>query len=616
MKPKITIDREPISSEEILARRNFTQVMSNVKLMQKPFFKSTWFISSVAATAIAGMALVAYLNTGKTSENNTPDPVTEELSAAPATAILADTTISYSEDSPCIHPPVPGAEKKYSTYTINNQEGATIQHPTGTKITIPKNSISDNNGNIVKGKVDILFREFHTTEEIILSGIPMTYDSAGTQYHFESAGMFDIRAQQNGNNLNIAPNAKIKIELASDKKDARFNFYELDTIQRNWVYLGKEQVKGKNKKEEKGEIITVKNNIKDLECDSAISANSNTTNKYQDPVITKKQNEIVKLESKLTTLKKSKPVEPKEASLKRPTFNLNVDPQEFPELESFEGTLFEVSEENNNFSREWYNQQWNDVKLSEHISGVSYKLDLTKVSGGRSNTNTLIVFPVFKGANLEKAQKIYTEKLEAYNKKVKEQEVELARKQEELKVAIAQKEEQLRVEAADRRRKEAEERARQQQLMMQNSGAVATGNVVYTNDKQFIAQSIASRTFSIERFGTYNSDCPQKLPHQRKIMALYLDGSKNPLIPTSQLYLCDKRRNLVYNYYPETMRKLQYDPEGINTIMFFDKEGYAHFFGPGDFKIIPESASKYEFVMRRSESKITDPDDVKKILSL
>ncbi len=48
MKPRIDIDREPVSSEEILARRNFNQLMTNAQLIQKPFYKSNWFISTVS----------------------------------------------------------------------------------------------------------------------------------------------------------------------------------------------------------------------------------------------------------------------------------------------------------------------------------------------------------------------------------------------------------------------------------------------------------------------------------------------------------------------------------------------------------------------------------------
>ncbi|HRD40305.1 MAG TPA: hypothetical protein PLC65_16880, partial [Bacteroidia bacterium] len=69
---------------------------------------------------------------------------------------------------------------------------------TKSKIKVPQNAFVNKAGPDIIGDVEIQYREMHDQADIIASGIPMTYDSAGTKYHFESAGMFDIKASQNG----------------------------------------------------------------------------------------------------------------------------------------------------------------------------------------------------------------------------------------------------------------------------------------------------------------------------------------------------------------------------------------------------------------------------------
>ena len=52
--------------------------------------------------------------------------------------------------------------------------------------------------------MEINFQEYHTEAEVILSGIPMQYDSAGTKYTLETDGMFKLSGKQKGSRVEIA----------------------------------------------------------------------------------------------------------------------------------------------------------------------------------------------------------------------------------------------------------------------------------------------------------------------------------------------------------------------------------------------------------------------------
>ena len=57
--------------------------------------------------------------------------------------------------------------------SFDNKDGFELHQPNGTHVAIPKNAFVDEKGKRVKGKIDLKFREFHTAESILMSGIPM-----------------------------------------------------------------------------------------------------------------------------------------------------------------------------------------------------------------------------------------------------------------------------------------------------------------------------------------------------------------------------------------------------------------------------------------------------------
>jgi hypothetical protein len=137
-----------------------------------------------------------------------------------------------------VQPPVFAWDVKKALYTINAAEGGVIQYITGTKIYVPQNAFVDAQGKPVTGAVQIDYREYKDPVDFVFSGIPMTYDSGGVSNTFESAGMFDIAASQEGRQVFLAKSKPLKMDFVSTDSSTSYNFYVLDQ-DKGWVNKGK-----------------------------------------------------------------------------------------------------------------------------------------------------------------------------------------------------------------------------------------------------------------------------------------------------------------------------------------------------------------------------------------
>ena len=132
--------------------------------------------------------------------------------------------------------PIEGTNEAPRMFQVNADQAKSIDLGNGGSLEFPANAFVDENGKPVKGKVDIEWQEFHSLGDIMLSGIPMKYDSAGVNYDFESGGMFTIHASQKGNPVEIAPSKKVGVNVASIQDTPCYNFYEIDEESGDWTY--------------------------------------------------------------------------------------------------------------------------------------------------------------------------------------------------------------------------------------------------------------------------------------------------------------------------------------------------------------------------------------------
>lgn len=265
-------------------------------------------------------------------------------------------------------------------FNIDPTQETALKLENGTSITIPANALVDKDNKPVKRTVRIKYREFQSSVDILLSGIPMSYDSAGVKHNFESAGMFDISASTEDNNpVFIKQGANVNVQIATSKKDNNFSFYYLDTITKKWDYI---------------------------------------TTKRPDENLDKKE-KMAELASKiqLQEQEKNKLLKPKKYSKTDKIINFDVNYSSFKELAPFHSLVWRYAESNKKNDpslNKWiYSEKWSNIKLEAIGSSMSvYRLNL--MSAGRQFS--MLVEPVLSGKDLEKAQNEFMEKYVSYQK--------------------------------------------------------------------------------------------------------------------------------------------------------------------------------------------------------
>jgi len=132
--------------------------------------------------------------------------------------------------------PLPGFEIKPRHFNVSATEASVIELPNGGSVAFPDNAFVDAAGNPITGTVTVAWQEFHSLTDIMVSGIPMDYDSAGVQNHFISGGMFTIDAAQNGHEVELAKGKEATVALATYDPKPSYNFYSLDESTGKWSY--------------------------------------------------------------------------------------------------------------------------------------------------------------------------------------------------------------------------------------------------------------------------------------------------------------------------------------------------------------------------------------------
>lgn len=124
----------------------------------------------------------------------------------------------------------------YQHYGLTTRQAHTIQLQSGSVLQVPAQAFVTQEGKEVKGQVQLQYREVQTPVAIMLSGLPMTYDSAGTAGQFVSAGMVEIYATQQGKQLELAKGKELQLKMAGWQAEANYNLYYLEPESQKWVY--------------------------------------------------------------------------------------------------------------------------------------------------------------------------------------------------------------------------------------------------------------------------------------------------------------------------------------------------------------------------------------------
>ncbi|MGK4568837.1 OmpA family protein [Flavobacterium sp. 3HN19-14] len=143
-------------------------------------------------------------------------------------------TIFISHEIPKVND-LGGLKLEEDTFAINAQKQEVVNYKSGSKITIPADAFTDENGNVIKGKVDLTYVEYRNPVDFILGNIPMDYEKD----HFNSAGMYKILAFKDGNPIFLRDGKTIDIDFPLESELPNLNFYNYDTISNKWTELSK-----------------------------------------------------------------------------------------------------------------------------------------------------------------------------------------------------------------------------------------------------------------------------------------------------------------------------------------------------------------------------------------
>jgi hypothetical protein len=578
MKKKINIDRDPINGGEITSRMNFNQLLSNFPgYIKLPFYKTGWFITTVASVAVL-VTVTAILF----SNNNAKDGV---ISASPP--VTTESIITYAEDTPCINPPIKKLDIQSDSYYCENEVGGEFTHSSGSLIKVPKNTFVDKNGNSLNGEIELRYREFHDPIDFILSGIPMTYDSAETEYTFESAGMIEIYGYQNGNPIEIAVGKSIRIEMNPKDGSSRFNLYELDTSSGDWGYKGKTELVSEDMDESIGAPSVTSKTSKD-------DMISNIMKTKEAIEVTKTELAIAKKE--VIEHKKTQPSKPKASVNKDRQFDLDVDPKEFPELKNYSSLTFEVDKNDRNFSADVYDIEWEDISLSEKEKGKSYYLTLFKGSAKK----TFSVFPIFEGTDYEKAMVEFNQNFSTYEKELDKRISNEKKIQEKYEKQMKLYESELALE-------------KKRQADFEKNQATYFAQVKQAQ-KNIVGISIVARAFEVTQFGTWNCDSPVSKPSGAKVNASFADNAGVNL-GLHNVNLIEKNKNAVFTYGESQFNNFKFNPKEENTIVAFTANNEIAIIKPIYFKDMPKE-KKHQFEMEIIDVKSMTVKNVKEKLNL
>ena len=556
MEPRFNIDRPAVNDEEIDKHKDFDKLLEKFKQqsLQKARSDRSWWRNKRVrySTVIAGVAVVctitylAISNQNKKTNETLTTQNQNQNTTQPATSSQEQETRNEKPGTRnFINPPSKKLAVAYSSYKVNNSKGGEIKHHTASKIRIPKNSFVDKNGHDIVGDVTIEYREFHDHSDIIASGIPMAYDSAGRPYNLESAGMFDIKGSQDGEPVFIKDGKKVDVEMASASAENKFNQYYLDTLKKNWEYI-KRDTPSKNK--ETGQKPK-ENNIAQSE-----NPKMEKLKKDIEVVIPKRIDSVQTVYTrKMEVLPKPKePFKPLKPSGKQ-TFNIDASPKDFPELSSFSNLLFEIGDENKNYTKEMNEITWNDVKISEGPQkGKNYLLTLRYMN----RVEKLVVYPVLSGADYDKAEKKYQQKFGEYQALLEKRQSDETKLKEELEAK------RLAYEGEMKRKQEEYERVRAEIARQRDQQMGGFSNLNF--------QSKATRVFQVAKFGIYNSDCPHAATEGQSVKPVFLLSSSGKVLVPESIFLVSHDENSVYNL--QKNMPVNYKADGNYSFVVFRNE--------------------------------------------
>ena len=487
---------------------------------------------------------------------------------------------------PFINPPLNDLKPTFVSGKINANEGGIYENNNGSKLIIPAAAFRNPDGKLVEGDVDIKYREMHDYVDFFLSGIPMTYDSAGVKYVLESAGMVEIYAEQNGQQLKMDPGKEIKVELISYinmprlNMSPKYNIYKLSASSRNWEYQNVDNIQIIDELDNEGfeneELRNLRTNYQTYLSKTSIL----------------EVNEIAVLEATIEI--PTKPVRPVRANKDHFSFDLDISDNASPVVknlgEKYQNIIWHISPNSPEINTNAFKLEWESMDLKPIDNGPDF--ELTLINGDRKEY--ILVTPALSGNEFSKAMSLYDTSMEIYRNKLKDRELTL----EKNRNSIIEKYYSLK-EAS---KKEFIRTIENWRIKNQNDPSL----------NQIVRKKIINR-FVANEFGIWNCDRPIH-PDDLEIEGNF-ELDKNAEVTDEIAYLVNKNRNTIVRIYAKDGAKINFDQKSDNLMWMVTKDNQIAIFRQEEFKKINQKkGGNHTFRLKVEPDALKSEEDVRKVL--
>jgi hypothetical protein len=470
-----------------------------------------------------------------------------------------------------VNPPnIEAAKPIFASYKVPAYDGGVIEHESGSKITIPKEAFEYNNGKVVTGQVDILYREFHDFIDFFLSGVPMTYDSLGQTYNLESAGMVEIFAEQGGQRINIRPGKSLEVELVSVVEvpnlnvPPSFNIYKLNETERKWEYTNIDNIEYLEVKPEQVSIGHIAYEFQKEYFDRLIELEI----LHKD--LLKKVNNSIPVPKE--------PVRPTQQREDALVFNFDLKSQlkeAAPVLYgAYKDALWQLHS-SEKIQRSELDHQWETLELVQ-LNELDFKLTLI----ASDKTQTILINPLLVGSAFQKAMDSYGNALDNYSTSMNDWEQKIANK-----------------------KKEIQENMQAQKSIAQKNYKENLLSLQTENNKEdilpLIQRTKVVNKFKADELGIWNCDRPV-LPELSKFTAKFKLPSGKVLHNLTGYMAC-KGQNTVQKFLVDRKTPMHLDLSKEYLIWLVLPDNKIALLKPKDLKSIDPKESKQQFTLSMIE---------------
>ncbi|MEN0004416.1 MAG: hypothetical protein AAF798_09740 [Bacteroidota bacterium] len=487
---------------------------------------------------------------------------------------------AYFQAQAFVNPPLEQIKPTFASYSVNTNQGGVYEYETGSRLVVPAEAFMDDYGKLIEGEVAIHYREMHDYVDFFLSGIPMSYDSAGVRYNLESAGMVEIFAEQNGQRVRMAPGKSIDVELVATINvpnlniPPKYNIYKLDTEARNWEYqdIDRIQLLDETVLEESDPLYEAKQTY--------LSTLAQIEQRIEEALGTQEM-----------TAEPEAPRAPQAYDKNYPTLELDFlesvlqgNQQALLQLkEQYGDVIWQIAPSSPAYDERAFEVVWQSASL-EPLQNDEFKLTLMH----EDTQVPLHVRPVLMGAEYEQAMALHQDQLAAYEKELAAWNARLAEQRTALEATM-----------------QAERKAAKETY----DAAIASINN-QTADARF-QRKIVNR-FQAKSFGIWNCDRPIA-PDYQEVEATFSDNTGKAFNQKTG-YLVDKKKNTIFRFLATDGATVPFDANSENMLWVVTDDNQIAIYKPEAFKRINQKKGSHNFELQRIDRKVEDEQDIREML--